>query len=153
MAFMLKIQWDIKNSKVADFKSNQESLCKVMLDDHPGVICYHVDYPSEGVSEWTEIYATDDAFRAHLANEKGKSPLAAVIEACDKITCRCFGDPDAASRKILEGFRYHLSQHSAERFRPQPPRGQRFTSLRGRHGQANPHNGPRPRRGEINRFL
>ena len=77
---------------MANFKSNQEALCKVMLD-HPGVICYHVDYPSEGISEWVEIYA-----------EKGKSPLSAVIEACDKITCRCFGDPDAESRKILDGF-------------------------------------------------
>src|ERR1700749_85089 len=74
MAFMLKVHWDIKKDKVADFKSNQQALCKVMLE-HPGVICYHVDYPSEGVSEWVEIFANDDAFRAHLANEKGKGPL------------------------------------------------------------------------------
>jgi hypothetical protein len=100
---MLKIRWDIKKDKVADFKSNQMALCKVMLD-HPGVICYHVDYPSAGVSEWVEIYATDDAFRAHLANEKGKGPLGAIIADCDKITCRCFGNPDAASREILAGF-------------------------------------------------
>ena len=39
------------------------------------------------VSLWTEIYATDEAFAAHLANEKGKGPLAAVVDACDKITC------------------------------------------------------------------
>ena len=103
MAFMLKIRWDIKKDKIADFKSNQTALCKVMLD-HPGVICYHVDYPSAGVSEWVEIYATDDAFRAHLANEKGKGPLGAIIADCGKITCRCFGNPDAASREILAGF-------------------------------------------------
>jgi len=105
---MLKIRWDIKKDKVADFKSNQMALCKVMLD-HPGVICYHVDYPSAGVSEWVEIYATDDAFRAHLANEKGKGPLGAIIADCDKITCRCFGNPDAASREILAvfGSSYH----------------------------------------------
>ena len=30
MAFMLKVRWDIKNGKVADFKSNQEALCKVI---------------------------------------------------------------------------------------------------------------------------
>jgi hypothetical protein len=47
---MLKIRWDIKKDKVADFKSDQKALCKVMLD-LPGVICYHVDYPSEGVSK------------------------------------------------------------------------------------------------------
>ena len=46
MAFMLKIQWDIKGGSEADFKANQEKLCKVMLE-HPGVICYHVDYPSK----------------------------------------------------------------------------------------------------------
>ncbi len=103
MAFMLKLRWDIKDGSVAGFKSNQEALCKVMLE-HPGVICYHIDYPSEGVSEWVEIYANDDAFRAHLANEKGKGPLGALIEACDAIDCRCFGNPDAASREILVGF-------------------------------------------------
>jgi quinol monooxygenase YgiN len=103
VAFMLKIHWDIKKDKVADFKSNQQALCKVMLE-HPGVICYHVDYPSEGVSEWVEIYANDDAFRAHLANEKGKGPLGTLINNCDRITCRCFGNPDAASREILAGF-------------------------------------------------
>ena len=74
MAFMLKIRWDIKKDKVADFVANQKALCNVMLE-HPGVICYHVDYPSDGVSEWVEIYANDDAFRAHLANEKGKVTL------------------------------------------------------------------------------
>jgi quinol monooxygenase YgiN len=103
MAFMLKIRWDIKDGKVDHFKTNQEALCKVM-HEHPGVICYHVDYPSARVSEWVEIYANDDTFRAHLANEKGKAPLGGVIEACDTITCRCFGNPDAASREILKGF-------------------------------------------------
>ena len=34
----------------------------IVMLEHPGVICYHVDYPSEGVSQWTEIYATDEAF-------------------------------------------------------------------------------------------
>ena len=104
MAFMLKIRWDIKDGKVAEFKANQEALCAVMHEDHPGVMCYLADYPSEGVSEWVEIYANDNVFRAHLENERGKAPLQAVIEACDKIECRCFGDPDEASREILKGF-------------------------------------------------
>ncbi|MDH3285044.1 MAG: hypothetical protein OEQ13_09910 [Acidobacteriota bacterium] len=103
MPFMLKIRWDIEHGKEAEFKSNQEKLCAVMLE-HPGVICYHVHYPSQRVSEWTEIYATDAAFKAHLANEKGKAPLGAIIEACDKITCRCFGDPSDDSKEILAGF-------------------------------------------------
>ena len=93
MAFMLKIRWDIKMGRGEDFRTNQEALCTVMLE-HPGVICYHVDYPAERVSEWTEIYATNEAFKAHLANEKGKEPLGTLIDACDSIDCRCWGDPD-----------------------------------------------------------
>ena len=103
MAFMIKLRWDIKEGRTADFKSNQETLCKVMLE-HPGVISYHVDYPAERVSEWIEIYATDDSFRAHLANEKGQGPLGALAGDCDRITVRCFGNPDAESREILAGF-------------------------------------------------
>ena len=115
MAFMLKIKWEIKEGSEAEFKSNQEKLCAVM-QEHPGVICYHAEYPSSRVSEWTEIYATDAAFKAHLANEKGKEPLGAVVGACDQITCRCFGDePDGESKKILEGFgtTYHDSGSQA----------------------------------------
>ena len=110
MPFMLKIKWDIKEGAESEFRSNQEKLCEVMLE-HPGVICYHAEYHSPRVSEWTEIYATDAAFKAHLANEKGKAPLGAVVGACDKITCRCFGDPDDESREILAGFgtTYHES--------------------------------------------
>jgi quinol monooxygenase YgiN len=111
---MLKIQWDIKSGSEADFKANQEKLCQVMLE-HPGVICYHADYPSEGVSQWVEIYATDEAFAAHLANEKGKEPLGALIEACDRITCQCWGDPNDASKEILVGFgtTYHQTAEHA----------------------------------------
>ncbi|MBE0623378.1 MAG: hypothetical protein IH606_01075 [Burkholderiales bacterium] len=115
MAFMLKIQWDIKSGKEAEFKANQEKLCKVMLE-HPGVICYHVDYPSAKVSLWVEIYATNEAFAAHLANEKGKEPLAALIGACDKITCQCWGDPNAGSREILKGFGATYHQTGANAF-------------------------------------
>ncbi len=103
MPFMLKIRWDIKEGQEADFKANQEKLCEVMLE-HPGVIAYHAEYPSPGVSEWTEIYATDAAFKAHLDNEKGQAPLGAIIEACDKITCQCFGDPNDESKEMLAGF-------------------------------------------------
>jgi len=91
MPFMLKIRWDIKEGSEADFRANQEQLCEVMLE-HPGVITYHVEYPSPRVSEWTEVYATDAAFKAHLDNERGKAPLGAVVAACDTITCRCFGE-------------------------------------------------------------
>ena len=103
MPIMLKIQWDIKDGCAADFRANQEKLCAVM-PEHPGVICYHAEYPSEQVSRWTEIYATNESFKAHLANEKGKAPLGALIGACETITCRCWGDPDEESREILAGF-------------------------------------------------
>jgi len=103
MAFMLKIQWNIKGGREAEFKKNQEKLCVVMLE-HPGVICYHVDYPSPGVSQWTEIYATDDTFAAHLANDKGKAPLGSLVEACDSIKCQCWGNPNDATKEALAGF-------------------------------------------------
>lgn len=114
MPFMLKIQWDIKSGSEADFRLNQEKLCEVMLE-HPGVICYHVNYPTDRVSQWVEIYATDEAFAAHLANEKGKAPLGALIEACDKITCQCWGDPSASSKEVLAGFgaTYHATGENA----------------------------------------
>ncbi len=104
MAIMLKIRWDIKSGMEDEFRENQQALCEVMSDDHPGVICYHVDYPSPSVSEWVEIYANDDVFKAHLANAKGGQPLGSIIEACDNITCRCWGNPDEESREILKGF-------------------------------------------------
>jgi quinol monooxygenase YgiN len=103
MPFMLKVQWDIKSGSESSFRANQEKLCEVMLE-HPGVICFHVDYPSDRVSQWIEIYATDEAFAAHLENEKGKAPLGAVMEASEKITCQCWGDPNAGSREVLVGF-------------------------------------------------
>jgi hypothetical protein len=59
--------------------------------EHPGVICYHAYYPSQRVSQRTEIYATDEAFAAHLANDKGKGPLATVIDACDKLPVNAEG--------------------------------------------------------------
>jgi hypothetical protein len=120
MAFMLKIQWDIKSGSEADFKVNQEKLCQVMIDDHPGVICYHVDYPSKSMSQWVEVYANDAAFAAHLANEKGKGPLGTIIEACDKITCQCWGDPNDESREILKGFgaTYHQTGENAFMLNP-----------------------------------
>ena len=114
MPFMLKIRWDISDGQEANFKTNQVTLCDVMLE-HPGVICYHVDYPSANVSEWVEIYATDEAFAAHLEDEKGKEPLGALIGACDNITCQCWGDPSDDSKKILEAFSasYHESADNA----------------------------------------
>lgn len=126
MPFMLKIQWDIKAGREADFTANQAALCKVMLE-HPGVICYHAEYPSQRVSQWTEIYATDEAFEAHLANEKGKAPLATLIEACDKITCQCWGNPNGRSKDILAGFgtTYHETAENAFVLNPRADRESR----------------------------
>ena len=126
MAFMLKIQWDIKSGSEAHFRANQEKLCKVMLE-HPGVICYHVDYPSKDVSQWVEIYATDEAFAAHLDNKTGKEPLGAIIAACDKITCQCWGNPSAASKSILAGFgaTYHTTGTDSFVLNPKADRNSR----------------------------
>ncbi len=115
MPFMLKVRGEIKEGTESEFKSNQERLCAVMLE-HPGVICYHADYPSPRVSEWTEIYATDAAFMAHLANEKGKEPIGALVGGSDKITVRCFGDPNDESKSILEGFGTTYHETAARAF-------------------------------------
>jgi quinol monooxygenase YgiN len=115
MPFMLKIRWDIKDGSEPAFRANQEAVCKVMLE-HPGVIAYHVEYPAPGVSEWTEIYATDAAFKAHLDDEQGKAPLGEVIEASEQITCRCFGDPNDVSREILAGFGTTYHETAANSF-------------------------------------
>ncbi|HEX4025639.1 MAG TPA: hypothetical protein VHX52_13200 [Steroidobacteraceae bacterium] len=124
MAIMLKIHWDIKQGREREFRQNQENLCAVMSADHPGVICYHVDYPASGVSEWTEIYASNAVFKAHLANPKGAAPLAALVEACDTIHCRCWGDADADSRKLLVGFgtTYHDTAKAAFVLHPRADR-------------------------------
>ncbi len=103
MPFMLKIRWEIKDGSEQEFRANQEALCAVMLE-HPGVIAYHATYPSERVSEWTELYATDESFAAHLDNEQGKAPLGAVIGACDNIVCECWGDPSDATKELLAAF-------------------------------------------------
>ncbi len=103
MAFMLKIRWEISDGQEDTFRANQEKLSHVMLD-HPGVICYHADYPSAKVSDWTEIYATDESFAAHLENAKAQEPLNALVGACDTITCHCWGDPNENSKHILANF-------------------------------------------------
>lgn len=123
MSFLLKIQWNIKPGREAEFRANQAALCSVMLE-HPGVICYHADYPSPQVSEWTEIYATNEAFVAHLANEKGKQPLGTLIAACDSIVCRCWGEPDERSKGILAGFgaTYHDTAENAFVLNPKADR-------------------------------
>jgi hypothetical protein len=83
MPFMLKIQWDIKAEREADFRANQAAPCKVMLE-HPGVICYHAYYPSQPVSQWTEIYATDEAFAGRLANRRSHGTLSGLHrQVCD----------------------------------------------------------------------
>mmetsp|Transcript_16660 Transcript_16660/g.36992 ORF Transcript_16660/g.36992 Transcript_16660/m.36992 type:complete len:128 (+) Transcript_16660:153-536(+) len=103
MPILLKIRWTIKDDLVEDFKKNQAALMTVM-QDHPGVIVYHADYPEDNVSEWTELYNNNETFKAHLANERGKAPLGVCVDACSEIECRCWGDPDDGSRDILAGF-------------------------------------------------
>ena len=122
MPFMLKIQWDIKAGREADFRGNQEALCRVMLG-HPGVICYHAEYPSPRVSRWTEIYATDEVFEAHLADERGKEPLGTLVDACDTITCGCWGHPNGRSREILVGFGTTYHETATDAFVLNPKAG------------------------------
>lgn len=102
MAILLKIRWEIKLGREREFRENQEKLCAVMRADHPGVICYHVDYPSSVLSEWTEL--NNEVFKAHLANPKGQGPLQTLVTPCDDIGCRCWGEPDRESKELLADF-------------------------------------------------
>jgi hypothetical protein len=116
MAILLKIRWDIKRERESEFRQNQERLCSVMSSDHPGVICYHVDYPAPLVSEWTEIYANDAVFKAHLENPKAGAPLGQLIEACGRITCRCWGDLNAETRNLLADFKPSFQDTAPDSF-------------------------------------
>ena len=116
MAILLKIRWEIERGRENQFRQNQERLCAVMSSDHPGVICYHVDYPTPLVSEWTEIYANDAVFKAHLDNPVGQGPLNKLIEACGAITCRCWGNPNAETRRLLADFKPTFHETAAGSF-------------------------------------
>eukprot|EP00978_Attheya_sp_CCMP212_P004950 scaffold10822_cov51-Attheya_sp.AAC.6 len=75
------------------------------MEEHPGVIMYHVDYPEgENYSEFIELYNNDASFKAHVDNEKGKAPLGGCVDASENIECRCWGKPNDASKEILAGF-------------------------------------------------
>ena len=103
--FMLKLKFTFKEGRRNDFITNQEALCQIMAEDHPGVLTYHADYPDgENFSEWVEIYANDLTFAAHLANPRAQDPLFGAIDATESIECRAWGDPNEESRAILAGF-------------------------------------------------
>jgi quinol monooxygenase YgiN len=127
MSIMLKIRWEIRKGREKDFRDSQKKLCAVMASDHPGVICYHVDYPAAGISEWVEIYANDEVFKAHLANKNGKEPLSTLVRACEKITCKCWGDPDQGSKELLAGFgaTYHETADASFALHPRADRASR----------------------------
>ena len=72
--------------------------------NHPGVICYHADYPKPELSEWVEIYANDDTFASHLDDPAASEPLGELINCCSKVSCRCWGDPNPASKERLKAF-------------------------------------------------
>ena len=117
MPFMLKIQWEIKAGREADFRANQAALRKVMLE-HPGVICYHAYYPSERVSQWTEIYATDEAFAAHLANDKGKGRWPQPLTRATRLPVNA-GEPKRRFQRAPRRFWADAPRHGHKRFCPQ----------------------------------
>jgi quinol monooxygenase YgiN len=104
MPILLKVHLEFKEGRRDDFVKNQEALMAVTLN-HPGVLCYHAAYPEgKNCSDWTEIYADDGAFKAHLEDLMGKAPLGAVMDASAEIVCECSGNPDEESKKLLAGF-------------------------------------------------
>ena len=92
MAFLLKVRWEIKPGMQNQFCQSEKALAEVMLN-HPGVICYHADYPEPNLSEWVEIYANDDTFASHLDDPGASQPLGELINCCSKVSCRCWAIP------------------------------------------------------------
>ena len=103
MAFLLKVRWEIKPGLHNQFCQSEKALAEVM-PHHPGVICYHADYPEPNLSEWVEIYANDDTFASHLDDPAASKPLGELIDCCSKVSCRCWGDPNSASKERLKAF-------------------------------------------------
>ena len=122
MPFMLKLQWDIKAGREASFRANQEALCRVMLE-HPGVICYHADYPSPRVTQWTEIYATDEAFEAHLAQRERQGPPGCTRRRVRQDHLRMLGQPKRQIERNPRRLRDHVSRDGQRCFRPESHRG------------------------------
>jgi hypothetical protein len=56
---------------------------------------------SHGRSPFHHTSGTDIAARPLRGKGRAAPP---VREACDKITCRCWGNPNAGSKEILAGF-------------------------------------------------
>jgi quinol monooxygenase YgiN len=111
MPMMIKLKFTFKEGKREEFVENQGALMKI-TQEYAGVIVFHADYPEgENYSEFTWVYADDEVFVAHLANEKGKEPLGKLVGASEKIECRCWGNPNEQSKTLLAGFgsTYHES--------------------------------------------
>lgn len=63
--------------------------------------------------------------RAHLDTSKAQGPLGRLIEASERITCRCWGDPNAESRRLLADFEPTFHDTGA----PVPQRREAFSLL------------------------
>ena len=128
MPFMLKIQWDIKAGREADFRANQAALCKVMLE-HPGVICYHALLSLRSVlaSGLRSMQPTRRSRRTS-PTRKARVHWPPLIDACDKITCQCWGNPNAGSKEILADFGpiYHETATNAFLLNPRADRDSRI---------------------------
>ena len=103
MAFLLKVRWEIKPGLHNQFCQSEKALAEVM-PHHPGVICYHADYPEPNLSARVEIYANADTFASPLDDPAASKPLGELIDCCSKVSCRCWGDPNPASKERLKAF-------------------------------------------------
>ena len=63
----------------------------------------------------TEIYATEEAFAAHLANDKRKGPLATALTPATRLPVNSGGIPNEGSKKLLADFgtTYHETATNA----------------------------------------
>ena len=123
MAFMLKIRWNIAPGKRAAFRAAQQTLCTVMLD-HPGVITYHADYPAEASATGPRSTPPTPPSAPTSTTPPARPRSAPSSPPATASSCRCFGDPDPASREILKGFgtTYHPTAENAFVLNPRADR-------------------------------
>ena len=127
MSFMLKIQWDIKAGHELGFRTNQKALCKVMLE-HPGVICYHVDYPSERVSQWTESMQLTRRSQRTLPTKRARILWGTLLRRATRSPVNAVGiQTPGPGREILVGFAttYHETARDAFVLHPRADRESR----------------------------
>ena len=115
MAFMLKVRWNIRPGQRAAFEAAQRELCAVMLDIPASSATTSTIRPRRRASGSRSTPTTPPSGPTSTTpRARPRSPP--PTPPATSIDCRCFGDPDAASRAILKGFGTTFHPTAAQSF-------------------------------------